>query len=387
MPRYEGMPGIKTTIVHLITGLEVGGAERMLARLVTATDRDRFTSIVVSMTDEGAVGPLLTKAGIRLETLGMRRGRADPRAVPRLLRILRAVRPDVVQTWLYHADLLGLVARWLGHAPALLWNVRCSESVGAGAVRFALARLSATPDCVIVNSLAGQRFHQGLGYHPKRWEYFPNGFDTRALRPDEAARQRFRGELGIADETIAIGLAARYHAMKDHATFLAAAALLTRSRPGIVFLLAGSGITRDNRELVAAIDAQGLGDRVRLLGEQADMSSSLSGLRHRRLIVGLRRRLSQCPRRGDGVRYPLRRHRQRRQRSDARRDRPRRAVPRSGGAGQSLGRDNRPRARRAALAGRRGTPPHRARLRPRRDHWPLRGALSRTHPTAHEARN
>jgi glycosyltransferase involved in cell wall biosynthesis len=259
------------TIVHLITGLETGGAERMLTHLVTRTDRDRFLPVVVSMTGAGTMGPILTHAGIRLETLGIRRGWADPRAVARLVRILRVWRAQILQTWLYHADLLGLVARWLGRSPCLIWNIQCTESIGASTVRLALSRFSAMPDGVIVNSLAGQRFHEGLGYRPKRWEYIPNGFDTRELRPDNEARRRLRAELGIPETTIAIGLAARYHPMKDHANFLAAAAALAQRRGDVVFLLVGPGITPRNRELVNVIDAHGLTQRVRLLGERHDM--------------------------------------------------------------------------------------------------------------------
>ena len=98
-------------IVHLITGLETGGAERMLARLATGLDRDRYRSVVVSMTGPGVMGPPLASAGIELRTLDMRRGIADLRGITRLATILREVRPDILQTWLYHADLLGTVAR------------------------------------------------------------------------------------------------------------------------------------------------------------------------------------------------------------------------------------------------------------------------------------
>jgi glycosyltransferase involved in cell wall biosynthesis len=259
------------TIVHLITGLEIGGAERMLLQLAIRTDRDRFPTTVVSMTDAGKIGMALTDAGIAVETLGMRRGVAGPGGLARLRKILRRERPHVLQTWLYHADLLGLAARWLGGAPRLVWNVRCSESIGSKVVRWALSRLSALPDAVVVNSLAGRRFHEQLGYRPKRWEHIPNGIDTSEFRPDEAARRRLREELRIGEAAIAIGLPARYHPMKDHATFLAAAADLAQRRPEVVFVLVGTGIEPANRELTRAIAAHGLGSRVRLLGERREM--------------------------------------------------------------------------------------------------------------------
>ncbi|HVB15949.1 MAG TPA: glycosyltransferase, partial [Stellaceae bacterium] len=106
-------------VLHLITGLGTGGAERMLARLVARIDQTRFPSTVVSMTGAGAIGPAIVDAGITLRCLGLRRGWPDPRGISRLAQILHEVRPDILQTWLYHADLLGLVMLSLGQAPRL----------------------------------------------------------------------------------------------------------------------------------------------------------------------------------------------------------------------------------------------------------------------------
>jgi glycosyltransferase involved in cell wall biosynthesis len=260
------------TVLHLITGLETGGAEGMLARLVMRTDRSRVRPVVVSMTDTGAVGPVIAGAGVPVEALGIRRGMVDPRGVTRLIRVLRRHQPDIVQTWLYHADLLGLIAARLGHAPHLLWNIRCSDMAGPNFVRGVLSRLSALPETVIINSQAGRRFHEGIGYRPRRWEYIPNGYDTALLRPDEGARLRFRAALGIDSGAIVIGMPARYHPMKDHAGFLVAARRIAAD-PTIVFVLLGSGIGPANPDLVRAIEAEGLMPRIRLLGERADLSA------------------------------------------------------------------------------------------------------------------
>ena len=261
------MPGI----LHLITGLETGGAERMLARLVARIDRDRFPSFVVSMTGVGVIGAAISDAGVRLHTLDMRRGWPDPRAILRLRRIMRELRPAILQTWLYHADLLGLSARQLGFAPRLVWNLRCTESSGSPMVRRILSRASRVPDAVIVNSHAGQRFHESVGYRPQHWVHIPNGFDAAGLHLDPEARPRRRSELGIAEDADAILLPARYDPMKDHATFLAAAARLATVRPEAIFALAGGGIDTRNRTLMAAIAEHELGDRVVLLGERADL--------------------------------------------------------------------------------------------------------------------
>jgi glycosyltransferase involved in cell wall biosynthesis len=272
-PAQAAPPERAPTVMHLITGLETGGAETMLARLVAGMDRDRLGSVVVSLTDAGTVGGRIAAADIPLEVLGMRRGRLDPRAPLRLLGLLRRYRPAILQTWLYHADLLGLVAHALGRAPHLVWNIRCSETIEVDAVRSILRRCSRIPEAIVINSMAGLRYHESLGYRPRRWEYLPNGFDTSIWRPGEAARHHLRAELGIDEEAVAIGLSARYHPMKDHPTFFAAAARLAAAHPNVVFVLAGAGIDDANKELTQLIDAHGLRPKVRLLGERGDMPS------------------------------------------------------------------------------------------------------------------
>ena len=264
------------TVLHLITGLETGGAEGMLARLAAGSDRKRFRHVVVSMTGPGAIGPAIAARGIPLRSLGIRRNAPDPVGLLRLRRVLREFRPEILQTWLYHADLLGLVAWRLGWAPHLLWNVRSTETIGSAVVRRLLARWSALPDAVIVNSLEGRRFHETLGYRPKCWVHIPIGFDTAALKLDTEAGKRLRVALGIGDDAFVVLLPARYHPMKDHATFLAAAARLVSARPEARFVVAGSGIERGNRALMDLVSAQGIGDRVLLLGERRDLAAIYS---------------------------------------------------------------------------------------------------------------
>ena len=266
------------TIVHLITGLETGGAERMLARLVTGIDRERHRSVVVSMTGPGIVGPALANAGVELHTLHMRRGVADLRGMVRLIRILHQVRPDILQTWLYHADLLGSLAQSLAPSCALFWNIRCTEMLDIDIIRKSLIWLSSRPAIVIVNSLAGRRFHEQLGYQPRRWEHIPNGCDASAFRFKAEARADLRREFGIPDHSVVIGLPARYHPMKDHANFLAAAAKLVAVRPEAVFLLIGPGVDPSNPALGKMIKVQGIAQHVKLLGARDDMARVYSCL-------------------------------------------------------------------------------------------------------------
>lgn len=267
------------TVLHLITDLDTGGAEQMLARLVLRLDGRRHRSVVVSMTGAGALSSALERAGIELFSLEMRRNWPDPRGLGRLVQLLRRIRPGIVQTWLYHADLLGLAARAVaGVSCRLYWNIRCTETLDADTIRRLLVWASRAPDVVIVNSLAGKRFHEMLGYRPRRWEHIPNGCDTAEFALDAPGRRSVRDEWGVAPDMVAIGLPARYHPMKDHDTFLAAAALIAARHPEVVFILAGPGIDPSNKALAKAIAAHGLGDRIRLLGNRDDMVCLYSAL-------------------------------------------------------------------------------------------------------------
>jgi len=264
-------------IVHLISGLNVGGAERDLGKLVQGSDGSRFQHVVVSMIEPGPVGKELAADGVEVHELGMRPGRPSPGGVLRLVKILRRIRPDVLHCWMYHANLLGLLAGKLAGVPHIVWGILCSD-VDLGRYRpltrwvvWLCARLSRLATIIIVNSQAGKKIHQAWGYDASKMVVIPNGFDVERFKPDAAARRSVRVELGVAKDTLLIGLIARFDPMKDHATFLKAAGLLCRSNPSVHFLLAGAGITQDNvaiREMVSENCLEGF---VHLLGLREDI--------------------------------------------------------------------------------------------------------------------
>lgn len=276
-------------ILHVITGLDVGGAETALYRLATRMDPAAFQSRVVSLIRPGAMGDRLTDAGIPVDTLDMQRGVPSPAGLWKLVRLIRKWRPDVVQTWLYHADLAGLVATRLafplGKGPKMAWNIRCSFMAldeyrrMTGFTLKACTALSGLPDMVLTNSREAKRFHKKLGYAPKRFEVIPNGFDTDALKPDAAARREVRDELSISQDAIVIGHVARFDPMKDHRTFITAAAGVAALNKTATFVLVGRGVDYDNLDLAAWMREAGLpADRVRLLGERDDVSRIMAAM-------------------------------------------------------------------------------------------------------------
>jgi glycosyltransferase involved in cell wall biosynthesis len=261
-------------VLHIITGLDRGGAETMLTRLVT---HHSAQSIVVSLTSEGALGAILREAGVTVVGLGMPRRRVSLPALLRLIALLREEKPDIVQTWLYHADFAGMLAALFVRGPRLVWNLRCSDmdltqySWTTRCIRFLLAHFARFPAAVVVNSEAGKRYHARLGYRPRNWALIPNGFDLDRFRPDEAAREALRDSIGIAENVPLIGMVARVDPMKDHATFIAAAELIAEKCANAHFLLIG----RDT-ELIP-IPAR-LAGRLHAMGERGDVPVLLPAL-------------------------------------------------------------------------------------------------------------
>jgi glycosyltransferase involved in cell wall biosynthesis len=268
-------------ICHLINDLDAGGAERTLVNVVRHLDPSRFSNEVISLIEPGVFGHDLRTAGIPLTSLGMRRGRPTLSGLARAVRHLRRSRPTVLQTWLYHADLLGTVAHFFAPSASLLWNVRCTDlATSPGSSRLLwitrlLARFSAQPDAVIVNSKPGQLFHQEIGYRPRRWIELPNGVDTQKFRPRFDMREKLRALLGIPAQGPVIGMVARYHPMKDHATFLQASAKFARDCPDASFVLCGIDCDSRNENLNRLILQAGLCGRVTLLGLRSDMRTSI----------------------------------------------------------------------------------------------------------------
>lgn len=272
-------------IAHVITGLGVGGAEMMLVKLVTGMDRRRFESRVITLSDDLALADRVRAAGIGVSTLGLdtRLGSA-PGALRRLVRTLREPRPDIVQTWLYHGDLLGGIAGRLIGAP-VIWNIQNSAMDPSRTSRrtTTVSRICAAasrvvPKTIVSCSYVGMEGHIAMGYTRSRFEVIPNGVDLAVFRPDPEVREDVRAEWGVAPGTRVIGIIARLHPQKDHGNFFAAAGMLARTHPDVRFVLVGLGLEPGNEETMAMVRAAGVERQTILLGLRPDIARILCGL-------------------------------------------------------------------------------------------------------------
>lgn len=264
-------------ICHVITGLGTGGAQAALYRLVQTLRPPDFEHVVIALCAEDSMSARFAESA-ELHHLGMHPGRLLPHEVLRLRRMLRNNRYDVIQSWMYHANLMAAMAGW-GDAAPVVWNIRHSlhalshEKRATRWVIRAGARLSRRPARIIFNAAVSRAQHVAFGYDEARSVVIPNGFDTVEFAPRVAERARMRAELDIPDDALAIGLVARVHPMKDHATFLHAAKRLGETHARSIFVLVGEGADNTNQELGALIDQLGLRDRIRLCGRRSDIAA------------------------------------------------------------------------------------------------------------------
>jgi glycosyltransferase involved in cell wall biosynthesis len=273
-------------VTHIITGLAPQGAEAMLYNLVLQMDRSAFANEIISLTnwhedyaDWEPIRHRLEASGVKVRALRMKRGVLSPWQLLRLMRWIRDSRPDVVHTWMYHANLVGGLAARLAGVP-VVWGIHHMNLDPRQNKRHTIwtarvcARLShRIPRRIVCCSESARQVHTSYGYAARKLTVIPNGFDLSRFRPDLQARSSLRLELGLPEKARLIGVAARFHPLKGHRNFIAAAARLHARFPDVHFLLCGRDVDRNNSELVDWIRAAGpgLSERCHLLGVRQDM--------------------------------------------------------------------------------------------------------------------
>lgn len=269
-------------VLHVISGLETGGAERSLVRVVRGLRDYGVDSRIVAARSGGGYAGILRREGFDVIELGMRGAASLPGAVRRLRRVAAAPRPDIVQGWMYHGNLLAALA-----VPAgvhLLFGIRHSlptltgEKLGTRIVIRVGARFAARADAVIYNSRAAIPQHVAVGYPERNAVWIANGFDTDAFRPDAGSRQASRLDWGGAEGDVVIGLVGRYHPVKNHELFMTAAASVASRVPASRFLVAGPRVTSEGAGLVQRAQQLGILDRCVFRDQQADVPRLMNGL-------------------------------------------------------------------------------------------------------------
>lgn len=265
-------------VTHIITELDTGGAETMLYHLLTQGGDD-IEAEVISLADIGAVGKHIQALGIPVRALGMRPSFPNPLIILKLARWLRQSRPQVIQTWLYHADFIGGVAAKLAGGIPVVWGLHTTrldpktDSSRTIWLTHQLARLSGMlPTQIIACAEASREAHVAIGYQANKIQVIENGFDLAQFQPDDEANHALRAELDIPLDTPIIGHVARFHAVKDHHTFVMGAKRLLEDHLKVQFVMCGKDVTWANPDLRTWIgDDEATRAHFHLLGRRADI--------------------------------------------------------------------------------------------------------------------
>lgn len=274
-------------VVHIISSLNIGGAELMLQRL---TGESLFTKHgvrhhVISLQDDGALGRLFKQQDVLVHSLNFKYCLLFPIYFFNLFCLIRQIRPNIVQTWMVHSDLMGGLAARLAGVDCVIWGVRATnyslESMLTNLVRRICALLSGiVPNRIVCVAEASLSDSKLVGYKSSKLMVITNGFDVDKLSQSLGSRGVIRQSIGIPanSDILLVGCMGRYNITKDHANFIRAAGLTAAVNSRCRFVMIGRGLDLNNKALMENIEATGFKERFILLGEQIDPAVYLGAM-------------------------------------------------------------------------------------------------------------
>lgn len=268
-------------ILHIINSLGNGGAEATLAKICKY---DRLNEHrVITLMDGGKHLLVLKKLNINVTCLNIKVYTFFK--IFALIKLIRSYKPDIVQTWLIHSDLIGGIAAKLCGLKKIIWNIRYSE------LKLGKSKLSSIiivkilsylsyfiPISIIVVSEKAKKIYKNRGYDYNKFKFIPNGYDLSLIKPSNFLRQKFRNKIKVKKNTLIIGNVARYDPKKDHANLIRALHLIKLKNYEFVCVLAGPNVTKNNIVLNSLIRDLGLSRQVKLLGQITNVSQIMNGI-------------------------------------------------------------------------------------------------------------
>ena len=267
-------------IVHIITGLGNGGAEHTLFKICKYDKLNQH--IVISFKGPGKYYLLLKNLGVKVYCLN-----ANIFSIQKfffLIKQLHSINPDIVQTWLIHADFVGGIAARLAGIKNIVWNIRYSN-FELGKAKLAtiiiikiLSKLSyLIPQFIIINSKRAKKIFE-KDYDKKKLKYISNGIDLSILKPNKIEKINFKKKNKVKKQIPLIGNVATYDPKKDHLNLIKALSIIRSKNIDFFCTLVGTNINQNNIELTSEIKRLGLTAYVKLLGQNDDIRQVMNGL-------------------------------------------------------------------------------------------------------------
>jgi len=256
-------------VMFLSTSMGMGGADKQLLSAAQLMHAQGHDVCIVSLTELGPMGLEARGQGIRTESLDMRRGVPDPRGLIRLIRLVRAWKPDVLHSHMVHANLMARAVRLFARVPVIVSTIH--NIYEGGPLWMAAYRVSngLVDHMTIISEAAADRFVKE-GIVPRELlTCVPNGVDTERFRQvAPGTREALRSSIGVDDRFVWLAVG-RFEIAKDYPNMLHAFAQVCQRDSNAVLLLVGHGSLQQETESLA--QSLGLGDRIRFLGVRSDV--------------------------------------------------------------------------------------------------------------------
>ncbi|HHR6146880.1 TPA: glycosyltransferase family 4 protein [Providencia alcalifaciens] len=270
-------------ILHIITGLNDGGAEAVLFRLCSSEKKCQH--VVISLTNYGKYGSLLEEIGVPVHCLNMPSSRVNINGLFGLFKLVRNIRPDAVQTWMYHADLIGGVISRIAGVKNIIWGVHHTtlDKRQSKKLTILTAKINALlsfliPRKIIYCAIASRIAQEAIGFKKSIGVIVPNGYNVNEFSPHTVMRDTFRQELQLSQDTFLIGHVGRYDPLKDHKNLIQSIGLLKTDNKKIKIVMVGAMINEENDELVNYINKKSHRSLFHLLGQRSDIPKIMNGL-------------------------------------------------------------------------------------------------------------
>lgn len=270
-------------IVHIITCLDVGGAQKQLIN-ICLNDKEN-EHIIISLWSKKSKFYKEVDRSIRVHYLDLLSKKNYLISLINLFKLLKNLKPDIVQTWLFQADLIGGIISRLANIRIIIWSIRSlpitlKEAKLTSVIinRLCILFSYIIPTSSIACGQVALNEHLKIGYNRKIVKVIPNGVDISKFKPSKKLKTDFRNRfLKKGDEAINIGMVARYDKHKDFNTILKALNII-KNEYKINFFLVGPGLDRNNNSLNFLIDKNNLSKEVKLIGAFHDLPLIMNGL-------------------------------------------------------------------------------------------------------------
>ena len=270
-------------IIFIITSLSTGGAENMLYKLIQQISKNFSRIMIISLKKKGNFAQKIEDLGIEVVYLNFNFLFFFVE-FNKLIKTIKGFNPDIVQTWMYHADLIGGIASKIAKVENIYWGVRQTDlsikynKLTTLIIRYMCSILShKIPKLIVFCSSRSKTVHSLLGYNKKKLIIIPNGFNIQKFSYDKDYEDYLHTELNISKNKKLIGFIGRFHKQKNHKGFIQALNKVLNLTDDTEIILVGENIDHNNKFLMKLIN-HNIKNKIHLLGRRNDIPLIMNSL-------------------------------------------------------------------------------------------------------------